>query len=333
MKTLRIYLAVLTAGAAALTAFPYGQEGHEAIWILAKGQLKPATKTKVQNLIGNDSIAKAAVWADWIRLRELGPGKTTQTEINSVTKKGPFKGSNDWHFVDLPLGATKYEETLPSAGPNDVVHGLETCIALLEKPDNTQGNLVHQRALRFIIHLVGDIHQPLHVACGYYRISEASDVEPISDPNVIEDENLRDDRGGNKLTVGSSNLHHIWDTDLTLHLTDAAPFHNADELANFLAPTMAGTPFWHTAGDYHHWPEAWATDAIGIARSAYTGIAVDAPTPAEKPSVADTEIEKTPIVDFDKKAYIRAHREEAKGQIVKAAGRLADLLNSIQWAD
>ncbi|HTZ20219.1 MAG TPA: S1/P1 nuclease, partial [Opitutaceae bacterium] len=218
-------LVVMIAMGVSTVARGFSEPEHDAIWINAKKHLNAAAADMVAQLLGNESTLKTACWADFIRLQETKPGphgeppKTTMAEIESVKATPAFAQSDDWHFVDLPLGtkAYAYPAGIPSTGPNDVVHGLQTCIDLLEKPDNSPGRIVHVRALRFIVHLVGDIHQPLHVACAYWAVKNGR-VTRIDDPQVAAAGKVLDDKGGNQLLTSSTdqskNLHHDWDDEI-----------------------------------------------------------------------------------------------------------------------
>src|SRR6185369_9914184 len=73
------------------------------------------------------------------------------------------------------------------------------------------------QALAFLIHLVGDLHQPLHVGCGFYRLDDHQIVELVRDP--AEASGLPHDAGGNNLVWGHSGrfqpeFHAFWDDDL-----------------------------------------------------------------------------------------------------------------------
>jgi hypothetical protein len=111
------------------------------------------------------------------------------TWMDEVRSDSTFDFMTDWHWVTVPAGKS-YEQTIKN--PNgDLIQTLERVIAEL-RSKKYSGEEERQR-LRILIHLVGDIHQPLHVGD-------------------------RDDRGGNNVQVmwfrDPSNLHRIWDSDL-----------------------------------------------------------------------------------------------------------------------
>jgi hypothetical protein len=70
-----------------------------------------------------------------------------------------------WHYVNFPVGSKKYSLASRFAYPHDVVHLINGCVTVLEGGEFE--NLTPKDALRFLIHLVGDVHQPLHTVAGY----------------------------------------------------------------------------------------------------------------------------------------------------------------------
>ena len=168
--------------ATASRALAFGEVGHQVIAALAQDMLTPKAKTQVRSILAaangggsNVDLAKVAVWADMIR------GLRPETRA--------------WHFVTLQIGDPGYNPAVTDT-PN-VVTALERQRALLCQPNADR--YVREEALKWVIHLVGDLHQPLHVG---------------------EDH----DKGGNlamvKLNRRSYKLHAIWDDVLLqrLHL-------------------------------------------------------------------------------------------------------------------
>lgn len=327
------------------TASAWGELGHDSIAALAQGKLNPATAKQVNTLLGNVPMSTVASWADWIRLGETQKLAGGEAEKADVEKALP--GSDDWHFVDLPLGVQVYTPTAPSAGPNDVVSGINRCIQILEGPDSKTagGRDMHNIALKMLIHLVGDIHQPFHVACRYYRLGPVGPNTVVTDPAIVASENLPDDRGANNLTYGGSGeLHAVWDDNIVLDIDAAHPIKPPSkptpeslaaevvQVSSFLQPNLTSS-YRVGDGEYHEWAARWAADAVPIAQKAYDGIVISG-TLVQNPKPGHSgEIAPTPMVGFDLDTYISANRVLAQNQILKASGRLSDLLNSISWHD
>ncbi len=149
----------------------WGQIGHYITGEIAEHYLAGEAAIGVNRVLGNTSLAIASIWMDNIR------------------SDPDYDHTHDWHWVTIPPGET-YEEA--EKNPNgDIIEALERKIGELKT-----GNLnehEEREKLKMVIHMVGDIHQPLHVGTG-------------------------EDRGGNDVRVRwmgeNSNLHRVWDSDM-----------------------------------------------------------------------------------------------------------------------
>ncbi len=179
-----ILAAALLTLTAALPAFGWGQEGHRIVAGIADKYLTAKTRVEVKKLLHEQTLADVANYADSYRIYH--------------TNTAP------WHFVDIPLAATSYDPQRDCAAHQGcIIEQLEVFKKQLADTKTPTSNRVF--ALKFVVHLVGDLHQPLH----------------------CED---REDRGGNSVKVSffgeakksstsSShwNLHSIWDDGLIKH--------------------------------------------------------------------------------------------------------------------
>jgi hypothetical protein len=173
---LAIVLVALTTSLAASTAQAWGPEGHAIIADIAELRLAAGPEAEVQRLLRLDpgkptGLADVASWPDQMRW----------THPETAT----------WHFVNIPLAATSYRPERDCIGGNCVVDAIERFsrnLADRRRPD-------HERleALKWVVHLVGDIHEPIHCA-------------------------NNDDRRGNELHLTylgiDTDLHHVWDTSI-----------------------------------------------------------------------------------------------------------------------
>jgi len=194
----------------------WGAEGHEIVAVMALGELTPAAKARVTVLLGSQTmLVHEANWAD--EIREQRP------------QTGP------WHYVDIPLAAPVYDVARDCGDRNCVVEQIEFARRVLGDPRASAG--ARQDALRFLIHLIADVHQPLHA----------------------EDNH---DHGGNAVHVNwmgeRTNLHHVWDTQLV-----AALGFNVVSIADSLEKgvTLAQRKAW--AGGT---PAGWANESHALAR-------------------------------------------------------------------
>ena len=226
-------------------AFAWGDEGHEIIGLIAEHDLAPGVRERVRTLLAEDrsgltatDIAHESTWADKFRDSDRN---TSQTR---------YLQTRNWHFVDLELSGADLTRacfgrarlplgTAASAGP------ARACI--IDKIDQFYAELSDQRtdaqevrlALQFLLHLVGDVHQPLHAA---------------------DDE----DQGGNRKFVSGaglapSPLHHAWDTEFVERL-GANPAEIAQRLIGRIDAAQRAR--WSQGS-----PDDWALESFAVARA------------------------------------------------------------------
>lgn len=148
--------------------------GHELAALLATPYLSANTRSQVEQLLGEETLASAATWADRMR---SSPKRFWQEEA------GPY------HYVTVPDGQRYIQVGAPPQGD-----GYTALHQFREDLRDGATPLERKRlALRFAIHIVQDLQQPMHVGNGR-------------------------DRGGNQITVqfngDTSNLHRVWDRQL-----------------------------------------------------------------------------------------------------------------------
>ena len=152
----------------------WGVTGHRAIGLIADRLLAPKAKKKLELLLAKERIAMASTWMDEIR------------------SDSAWDYTADWHWVTVETGK-RYEDA-PKNPNGDIIATLERLIAEI-KGRKVSGQK-EAEYIKMIIHLVGDIHQPLHVGCC-------------------------DDQGGNRVRLKwfreDSNLHRVWDSDMIDH--------------------------------------------------------------------------------------------------------------------
>lgn len=210
-----IVLLGLVSGAA--PALAWGAEGHRIVAFIAASQLDGRARAEVTRLLGGPlpgSMVRVSTWADEIR------------------RDRPRTAA--WHYVDIPLGSAGYDAARDCRHGNCVVAQIERDQRLIA--DRKLAAPLRAEALRFLIHFVGDVHQPLHAAND-------------------------DDRGGNEVHVvlngRRTNLHAVWD-DAVVRALGHSPAHVARRLERQI--TSADRARWRrgTAMD-------WANQSFGIA--------------------------------------------------------------------
>src|SRR5229473_8125129 len=164
-------------------AHAWGQEGHSIVAELAERRLDLETLRKVRLLLGGVSMASVANWADDYR--------------------ASHPDSAGWHFVDIPFDQTAYDpsrDCKPEKG-DCIIHAITRF--RVDVTDCSKSLAERGDAMKFLIHFVGDIHQPLHVETRFSADGT-------------------DDQGGNKVIVTffdqpNVKLHALWDTGLIMH--------------------------------------------------------------------------------------------------------------------
>lgn len=181
----------------------WGPTGHRVTGLVAEKHLTKKARAALAKVLNGQTLPMASTWMDEIR------------------SDSTFDYMADWHWVTVPSGQT-YAETVKN--PNgDLIQTLERVIAELKSKKLSLAEELQR--LRILLHLVGDIHQPLHVGD-------------------------RDDRGGNNARVmwfgSQSNLHRVWDSDM---IDDTKL--SFTELASFLdRPETKGIRQWQKASIY-----------------------------------------------------------------------------------
>lgn len=267
-------IAVITAMTASQPALAWGFTGHKTIAAIARSYLTPAVKAKVDAILASDTdtntkpdMLSRATWAD-------------------VWRSHGHRETASWHFVDIELdhpdlGQACFGYPAPSdpasAGPAQdcVVDKVNEFASELAAPAMSPSERL--LALKYLLHFVGDLHQPLH----------ASDNH---------------DRGGNcvQLSLGGPrtvNLHSYWDT-VAVEEIDNDPERLAARLKAGISP--ANVSDWSKGK-----PSDWALEAYGVAKStAYSfhtpaGCERDA-TPASLPSGYDVAAQRAIALQLER---------------------------------
>lgn len=293
-------------------AHAWGRLGHEAMARVAQGWLSNNVAARVTAILGTNDLASVALWADDVRDAQRMRGRLRgDPEAHDFNRR--FPQNENWHYVNLPLATTRYVEGTPFVSTNDIVTATRRCITVLE---GRSAEMSKRDALRWLVHLVGDIHQPLHVGCGYYRFKPDGAVELLREPDAAAGQ--PHDRGGNLLRFSEKqNLHAFWD----VALPEAS---SADEDLESTLRKAVQPQTWKSEGTVEEWPRQWAADAVVAARAAYQNIEFLG-------AQFDTSGAVTNISVKLPSDYQAKHAPRARDQLSKSAFRLAELLNALRW--
>lgn len=302
-----------------VSAFSWADEGHTAIWEAAQSLLTLRARQQVDAALAGDKLDMTAVWLD--RVRDVGKNEgplVGDAETADFIKAFPFHFT--WHYVDMPLGVKSYAEAKDFTTRDDVVQQIKLCIECLEGKST---KFDKRAALRVLVHLIGDIHQPMHCSSGFFDVTDPLHPVLRTDPDSclpLKKEKM-EDRGANQLFFGPEKydqMHALWDFELVKRL---AGIKNLTKLLQDALPKIDST----TPGDLHAWPEHWAGESAALANAAYAGIEFGActlNTTGKGPKIERIEI-KLPA------DYIDRQKTVAGTQMVKAAARTAAVLNRI----
>lgn len=168
-----VLLCVVAAPAAA-----WGKLGHRLVAALAWDELSPAARSAVAELLAGEAdptLPGIAVWADELRANDPDLGRR----------------SAKWHYVNIAEHDCAYDAARACPGGDCVVEAIRTQTAILA--DRRRPRAERAQALKFVVHFVGDVHQPMHAGFAH-------------------------DKGGNDFQVNidgrGSNLHSLWDSGL-----------------------------------------------------------------------------------------------------------------------
>jgi hypothetical protein len=319
MKKVRLCLILLFAGSAAPAVFAWGDDGHRTIGAMADRLIAgTAAAQHVRELLGEETLSAASVWADFVK------GRTNQTE-----EMLQFKAANPnhavSHYTDIPFEEPKYRDDSIGATNVDVVHAIPACILILQGKPAAQSvfkDVTPRVALRLLAHFIEDIHQPLHVGSGYL------DKTKFIDPNGYAG-HYGEDQGANRLLFGGTNkLHYYWDVTVVQADMSQAHVETPAQFAAFLLAKPA--PNWKTSGPLLDWDLAWANESLALSAKVHDVTVTD-----EDDSQTDFRTgQPRPQWRLQDLApeYIAWSDKTAEEQITKAGYRLAATLEAL-WPD
>ena len=194
MKGFAVALTGATLTLFAQGSYAYGEEGHSIIAEIAQRRLTPSAQAEVGRVLGGGSMASVASWPDDVRYPPTDPDSNFPY----------YPESYNWHFVDIPRAEQHYlasRDCQVKAGGDCAIAELERLRKQLCSPSDD----VRKNALRYTIHFVGDVHQPLHTVLELTGANFQYIEGTIHNSDVC--------KNGCKIADGD-NLHAYWDTGL-----------------------------------------------------------------------------------------------------------------------
>ncbi|WP_024889456.1 S1/P1 nuclease [Luteimonas huabeiensis] len=205
-------------------ALAWGPRGHRLVAGIAEAGLTPTARVQVDALLKGEpepTLAGVANWADQLREHDPDLGRR----------------SARWHYVNIAESGCRYDAARDCPGGDCVVEAIRAQAAILG--DAAQPVEARRQALKFVVHFVGDVHQPMHA--GYARDRGGNTVQ------INQPDGTRDGYG--------TNLHALWDSGLFRGMDER----EADQRTRLLGPSQG--PVAAAPGD----PAAWAEAACRIA--------------------------------------------------------------------
>ncbi|MFT3761188.1 MAG: S1/P1 nuclease [Pseudoxanthomonas sp.] len=261
-----------------LTPLPGGawsRLGHRLVADLAATRLTPQARAEVDRLLAGEpdpTLGGIASWAD--DLRDADPDR--------------FKATSRWHYINAKGGGCGFVVQRDCPDGNCAVAAIETQLAILS--DRSQPLEARRDALKFVVHIVGDLHQPMHAGDrddaggNRFQISLRTDIEPeaYARKSYVDG-------------VMGTNLHAVWD-----YYVLASAKRTPEEYERKLRRHVPDIDAAHVGT-----PLSWAQESCGL-------IAANSLYPQKH------------VMD---RSYLDKMRPLAEQRIEIAAARLAELLN------
>jgi hypothetical protein len=295
--------------------FAWGCKGHQIVALIAENHLNPNTRAMAKEILDAAPIDSALKRY----CGESGLGAFADSSTWADDERSIRPETAPWHYLDIPRGAAKADVAKFCAAEGCVTSAIEAQLAILR--DTTANVKARGNALRFLIHFLGDMHQPLHLTTNNDR---GGNCVPISffelEPNLTnpQKEDYR------------PNLHSVWDTDIVERFSQGqTPQETADSLERKYqvqriswqsAPIRVGAWAWES----HQLAE------VTVYRKLPAKIKIEAPQPVA--TCADDNHISTRMLALHERVdqkYEEAAEPVAEQQLVKAGLRLAMLLNNL----
>lgn len=200
----------------------WSKTGHRATGEIAQQNLSRKAKKAIDKLLKGQSLALVSTYGDDIKADRQ------------------YKKFSAWHYVNIPVGK-KYGEEEPSKY-GDLIVGIEKCIEIVKDKNSSNADKVFY--LKLLVHLVGDLHQPMHVG-------------------------RKEDKGGNDIQLqwfnDGTNLHRVWDSNM---IDDYGMSYT--ELAESLPQLTKTQKQFIQEGTVYD----WVTESQGIANELYDSVEV-----------------------------------------------------------
>jgi len=312
MKRLLCSLALFLTSLAPLPANAWGCEGHQIVALIAMKHLQPQVASQVNAILAASPVA--ATLRHFCRTSGLPPMVEVASWADDVRADQPDTGS--LHYINIPLNATREKSEMSQfCKQGCIVDAINKYTQQLKTSSDAK---TRADALRFLIHFLGDIHQPLHDETNG---DEGGNCVPVEfegeEPRVTNPQ--REEY--------FPNLHSVWDTGIPQSML-ASHDMPVEEFAEFLDSRFRPR--------FQRWNSGqaadWAWEGHDLAFSAYRALPANLPRDInpQGTSCSDNHIAKR-LADLRMvlgERYDNVSHPIAEEQLTKAGIRLAALLNA-----
>ncbi|MGZ3184480.1 MAG: S1/P1 nuclease [Telluria sp.] len=349
MKKLACVLAL--AGAfAAQDAAAWGGDGHKAVGAIADKLLKgtAAQKAIAQILLPGETLESVANWPDCVKGNYCGP----QTpEMIAYVQANPKH--SEYHYTDVPFQVQHYHDGAVGTADDDIVQTLKQCIAALQGKTDDASNPHHftkRQALILLVHMTGDIHQPLHVGAAY--VDKDGKITLPTTKAQLDNTTVFDSRGGNNFLLNDEKMnalaaaaqippgdpvpvvegkpkaltkpfHTYWDVTAVDYAFRRSSVKTPEQFAQAMIDKKPQVAM--NTGDLATWPVQWADDSLEVSKFAFKDVVPGTPVKnvSKKGDVYYTWPLEVPS------NYPVPSSDVARTQLVKAGYHLAEVLQAI----
>jgi hypothetical protein len=294
----------------------WGCNGHEIVALIAEAHLTPPARAMVKRILENSPIDPSL--KPYCKQEGLDLLASSSTWADDYRSQHPE--TEGWHFIDIPRGA-------PSGDIEKYCPPASGCItmALKQRIQTLRTSADSKRkadALRFVIHLMGDIHQPLHDTTNNDRGGNCVPVDFFDEPTKLRDAEQED---------YSPNLHNIWDSFVIQRIQGARTVRQFSEILDKRFHDQFAA--WQKGGIQI---DEWAWQSHQLAESKAYGnlprkIAIEAPLPPINSCAEDDKVGSRMFALHE--AVGAKYQSETvpviQQQLAKAGIRLAMILNDI----
>lgn len=322
-------------------AFAWNASGHQIVGAIADEMLTANAKQQVAAILGAN-LKTAGPWLDCVKsVHRFADGtfhyvvepeyeepckpfakahnvmqqyvKRNFFQCSYLTKRkdddnNPYQEEmgchNTYHFADVAIQRDHFDRNFQGTNDHDIAAAITAAITvLLERPSPPPFKIADKREAIFVLaHLVGDLHQPLHVG-SVYLDQNGNQVDPDVTHTI---DPATETIGGNAIKDGGKNFHSAW---------DAPPTGLKVEQALDLLPLAQAVPINNSIME--EWSTAWATDTLKVAPQAFAGATF----------AKDGDGWTIAFANHD--AYVQKRDDIKRQQMAKAGARLAHILNKV----